>query len=272
MEKIATTLYKYFDNNDIREPERPVENIIFVGNDYDVLSSRFTIFDCHFRNCEFRLYSAYGYDVGFVDCIFENCVFYEDSIFATFSRCIFLNNLFPQGFRHAFYPKTNFLLFNYDDSFLESLSEDMNCPSSGEFVGWKKAYLCKRFKDSIDIKRHHSIGIKMFPVIVKLLIPSKSRRSSGLSNKCRCEKAMVLEVQTEDGRKIDISEEYIVVSMYEFKSMRPRLIVSMDDLQTRYIPGEMVYPDMFNPDPLIECGGGIHFFMTREEALNYDFY
>ena len=265
MEKITTTLRKYFKNNDIFRPERPVENIIFVGSNNDVFGNKFKLFNCHFRNCEFKLYSVYGYGVAFFNCIFENCVFYEDSIFADFTGCVFFNNTFPKGFRYAFYPVTKFHFCKYDDSFLESLSKEMACPSSGEFVGWKKAYLCKRFNDSV--------ATKMYPVIVKLLIPSESRRSSALSNKCRCEKAMVLEIQTEDGCKIDIPEDCFVASMYEFHSIATRLVLfdSKDKLQTKYIPGEMVYPNKFNPDPLVECGGGIHFFMTREEALDYEF-
>jgi hypothetical protein len=33
-----------------------------------------------------------------------------------------------------------------------------------------------------------------------------------------------------------------------------------------YAPGETVRPDRFDPNPLIECSHGIHFFLTREEA------
>ena len=33
--------------------------------------------------------------------------------------------------------------------------------------------------------------------------------------------------------------------------------------------GEMVYPDEFDPSPLIECSHGIHAFITREEAKSY---
>ena len=269
MEKITTTLRKYFNNNDICKPERPFENIIFIGKDNDVFGSRFTFCDCHFRNCEFKLYSVYGYSIAFFNCIFENCVFYEDSIFAAFTQCIFLNNLFPQGFRCTFYPATKFLFCKYDNSILEPLHKEMPCPASGEFVGWKKAYLCHRMSKDSNVA-----CIIPIEVIVKLLIPSDSKRSSALSNKCRCEKAKVLEIQDMDGKKIDISQEYIVISMYEFKNNIQHLVLfdSVNKLQTLYIPGEMVYPNKFDIDPLVECGEGIQFFMTREEALNYSFY
>jgi len=36
-----------------------------------------------------------------------------------------------------------------------------------------------------------------------------------------------------------------------------------------YRVGEVVRPDAFDPNPLVECSGGIHFFITREEAEAY---
>ena len=264
MEKITTTLREYFNNKEICEPKDPVENIIFLGYNNDVFSIRFHLIGCHFRNCEFRLFSAFDYNLDFVRCTFENCVFYEDSIFASFAYCVFINNSFPNGFRHAFNPATSFLHCDYDDSFLESLSKEMVCPVSGEFVGWKKACLLYRGNLAYLIVRE---------VIVKLLVPEDSKRSSALSNKCRCEKAKVLEIQDTDGVKIDISEDYIVASMYElkFRASNLSLVSPKNKIRTQYTPGEMVYPSTFDPDPIVECGGGIHFFMTREEALGYRF-
>jgi hypothetical protein len=34
--------------------------------------------------------------------------------------------------------------------------------------------------------------------------------------------------------------------------------------------GEIVKCDKWNDDYTVECGGGIHFFITRLEAENYD--
>jgi hypothetical protein len=36
-----------------------------------------------------------------------------------------------------------------------------------------------------------------------------------------------------------------------------------------YTVGETVYPDNFDPSPLIECSNGIHAFITKEEAKSY---
>ena len=38
---------------------------------------------------------------------------------------------------------------------------------------------------------------------------------------------------------------------------------------TKYEPGTVVRPDSFDPDPLVECGHGIHFFITRYEAEEF---
>lgn len=41
------------------------------------------------------------------------------------------------------------------------------------------------------------------------------------------------------------------------------------DENTKYAPGETVRPDSFDPDPRVECSHGIHFFITKEEAEEY---
>jgi hypothetical protein len=37
-----------------------------------------------------------------------------------------------------------------------------------------------------------------------------------------------------------------------------------------YRVGEVVRCDVWNEDRWVECGGGIHFFLTRKEAELYD--
>lgn len=263
-------------------PETTCEDVTFVApTDASTRYPRDSrVKNCTFRNCEFETYSMGRLNLEVVNCVFENCTFGFKAVCASLIHCTFRNCTFSDGFKSAFGLWTTFFECDYDDSFLESLSKEMVCPLSGEFVGWKKGYLCKRSNDSL--------AIKMYPVIVKLLIPSESRRSSALSNKCRCEKAMVLEVQTFEGTKIDIPEDCFVASMFEFDNARERMEnqfamsryittkekqpVMMKFLKTKYVPGEMVYPDSFNTDPLIACTGGIHFFMIRVEACAYAIY
>src|SRR6266702_4652846 len=82
-------------------------------------------------------------------------------------------------------------------------------------------------------------------VIVKLLIPAGARRSNATTRKCRAEYADVLEVT---GAAEGVSK--------------------FEDGFT-YRAGERVTPGWFDPDWARECSGGIHFFLTREEAEEY---
>ena len=79
-------------------------------------------------------------------------------------------------------------------------------------------------------------------VIVKLLIPQKARRSNATGRKCRAEYATVLQV-------FGASEG---ISIYD-----PKVV---------YRKGETIRPDSWEENRFIECGGGIHFYITRVEA------
>ena len=103
------------------------------------------------------------------------------------------------------------------------------CPSDGEFIGWKK--VSKK--------------------LIKLLIPSDARRYSATSNKCRCDKAKVLEITDVDG------------------SNPIQSIINHNYVETQYVVGEMVYPDSFDENRWNECSNGIHFFINKQEAINY---
>jgi hypothetical protein len=45
--------------------------------------------------------------------------------------------------------------------------------------------------------------------------------------------------------------------------------VSQHDGVTKYAPKLKVVADRFDPDPRVECSGGIHFFLTEQEAKAY---
>lgn len=84
-------------------------------------------------------------------------------------------------------------------------------------------------------------------VIAKLLIPAEARRTSTpIGRKNRAEFVVVLELFGEaEG-------------------------VSMHDKSTIYRKGETVRPDSYNGDIRLECTNGIHFFITRQEAEDYN--
>ena len=116
----------------------------------------------------------------------------------------------------------------------------MTCPDTGSFIGWKKAVL-------FDSKGCHSGH-----VIVKLRICEDAKRSSSTGRKCRCDRAEVLEIQALDGGK---AEEGTVISSH--------------DRNFHYIPGTIVSVPDFDENRFEECSTGIHFFVNRQEAVNY---
>ena len=113
------------------------------------------------------------------------------------------------------------------------------CPEEGAFIGWKKAHAVV---DSTILKQ----------VIVKLQIPEDARRSSAFGRKCRCDKAVVLAVESIDGSRAEVD-----------------LAVSQHDSNFYYRVGETVSVDNFDTDRTHECAPGIHFFITRQEAVDY---
>ncbi len=114
------------------------------------------------------------------------------------------------------------------------------CPSEGEFIGWKKAFVTV-------------VEDLSYSVIVKLLIPKDARRSSAFGRKCRCDKARVLSIEC-------------LNSLCEFD---PIAAHSFADKTFVYVLGKEVSVDNFDEDRWHECAPGIHFFMTREEAVDY---
>ena len=108
------------------------------------------------------------------------------------------------------------------------------CPDFGMFIGFKKAYYQSK------------------PYIVVLEIPKDAKRLSATGRKCRCDKAKVLEIQNIDGSKADVE---FVCSQY--------------DSSFKYKVGETVSVDDFCEDRWDECSQGIHFFINRQEAVEY---
>ena len=104
------------------------------------------------------------------------------------------------------------------------------CPSEGAFVAWKK------------------VGGKY---LVKLQIPEDARRCSATTRKCRCDKALVLDITSLDGE-----EHYDEVLNYNYTT-------------TVYKVGEMVYPNSFDDYRWLECSTGIHFFINKQDAIDY---
>ena len=106
----------------------------------------------------------------------------------------------------------------------------MACPTDGSFIGWKKAS----------------------GYIVKLQITEDARRSSAGGEKCRCDKAYVVEIQNIDGTKAGIETVH-----------------SNHDANFVYTVGATVEVSDFDDDRWSECAPGIHFFIDRRAAVEY---
>ena len=79
-------------------------------------------------------------------------------------------------------------------------------------------------------------------IIVKLMVGKNAKRSNSTGRKCRAEYVEVLEV------------------------IGGEVGVSLHDGKTEYRVGRIVRCDKWENDRWVECGGGIHFYLTREEA------
>ena len=106
----------------------------------------------------------------------------------------------------------------------------ITCPEYGAFIAWKKAG----------------------NMIVKLQIPEDAKRGSAFGRKCRASKAVCVAIENPNGTPSDIKS---VTSSYDSSFV--------------YTVGETVEVEDFDDDRLHECAPGIHFFITRQEAVDY---
>ena len=105
------------------------------------------------------------------------------------------------------------------------------CPEEGSFIAYKKA------------------GGK----IIKLMITEDAKRSSATTLKCRASKAQTISIENIDGTPYDqnfISSDY--------------------DSSFIYRIGEVVEVTTFDEDRWNECAPGIHFFLSKELAKQYN--
>ena len=110
------------------------------------------------------------------------------------------------------------------------------CPEEGSFIGFKKA---------------HTASPDFREAIVKLLITEDAKRSSATTRKCRCDKAKVISITSLDGK-----ENFTTAYSYY-------------DRIFQYTVGQTVIIDDFDEERWNECSTGVHFFITREEAIDY---
>ena len=109
-------------------------------------------------------------------------------------------------------------------------------PDEGDIIGWKKA-----------------IALDGARIIVKLLIPADAQRSNTTGRKCRASKARILDLQDQQGNSLP--PDTTAYSSY--------------DPDFTYQKGETIHVEDFDTNRWNECAPGIHFFITRIEAVEH---
>lgn len=107
----------------------------------------------------------------------------------------------------------------------------LTCPEKGSFIGFKK------------VRGNY---------IVELEILADAMRSSATGRKCRCSKAKVVSITNPDGSNAGKTSA-----------------ISGRDSNFIYSVGEVVEVKDFDTNRWNECAPGIHFFITRQEAVDY---
>ena len=104
------------------------------------------------------------------------------------------------------------------------------CPEEGKFIAWKKG---------------------SNNCLIKLFIPKSAKRTSSIvGRKCRASEAKILAIWNKEGINID-------------------MCYGQHQSDFVYQVGKTVIPDSYDPDYKIECSHGIHYFVTKKEALEY---
>ena len=121
-------------------------------------------------------------------------------------------------------------LYEADLRGAKNLNFPIACPEKGTFTAFKKAG----------------------KYIIELEIPDDALRSSSTTRKCRCSKAKVVSITNLDGTPSDVKS-----------------VASCHDSKFIYNLGETVEVPNFDTNRWNECAPGIHFFITRQEAVDY---
>ena len=138
-------------------------------------------------------------------------------------------NLYEADLREADLYEADLRGANFHEA--KNLNCPLTCPERGSFIGFKK------------VRGNY---------IVELEILADAMRSSATGRKCRCSKAKVLSITNPDGSNPEVTSA-----------------ISGRDSKFIYSVGEIVEVKDFDTNRWNECAPGIHFFITRQEAIDY---
>ena len=259
----TSNVYEFVNNYECGEELRPLctETIKFAClKDHDLSGASF--YSCLFEGV---LFENINFDKAtFSHCLFVGCTFTTVTFVDAFITCSFFTNC---TFVNSDLDKAKGHDFGYCNISIQNKSVSecscirMACPEEGSFIAWKKvAYVADAdgLPVSFDQLGIRAPSIRLSPIfkrhiryaLVKLQIPAEATRSSAGSRKCRCEYADVLDIEDiESGKKMSFVRNCIYPKVY--------------------IKGKRVHPDSFDTNRWNECSNGIHFFMSKQDALEY---
>ena len=229
MEKISFEQFK----NKLEQGEKDFTNLILENmnlENYDLSDMNFShsnFINVNLSNINFC--SSQLVNVLLDDCNLQNANLKDSNLERASLRRANLTKVDISGARLYAAVLENAIL---DDIIFDDNTKNfrIHCPEKGAFIAYKKG---------------------LNNLIVKLLIPSDSRRVSSTMNCCRCDKAKVLEIKNFEGTKFFDEAWSTVAEGFCYKL------------------GEWVYAENFNEDRWYDSTGGIHFWMTEEEAKAY---
>lgn len=229
MEKISFEQFK----NKIKQGEKDFTNLILENmnlENYDLSDMNFS--HSNFINANLsnvNFYSSQLVNVLLDDCNLKNANLKNANLERASLRRVNLTYADIRGAKLYAAVLENAIL---DNIIFDDKTENfrIHCPEQGAFVAYKKG---------------------LDNLIIKLLIPSDARRVSSTMNCCRCDKAKVLEIKNLEGTKFFDEAWSTVAENFCYKL------------------GEWVYAENFNEDRWYDSTGGIHFWMTEEEAKAY---
>ena len=143
------------------------------------------------------------------------------------------NNTIKKTVEKAIESSANLSYANLSYAKQNELTSFLNiaCPEEGSFIAYKKAN----------------------GKIIKLMITEDAKRSSATTLKCRASKAQTISIENIDGTPYD---QNFVSSDYDSSFI--------------YRIGEVVEVTTFDEDRWNECAPGIHFFLSKELAKQYN--
>lgn len=286
-------LKDYFDKMINNKKSFYIEHTIFENCIFDeklncIFSANGKIYYYNFMYCEFKKCTFKNIKmtrVAFFDCCFKtcniirttmnDCQLYQDIFIASnfeLSKIVDSKILFSTGDKFYKVDFKHTKIANSDLQIIKCENIDIPkiVPETGSFIGWKKACVYDGTQAG---------EICLLQALIKLQILDDAKRINSFGRKCRCDKAKVLEITL-----LTVNSSPIV--MDEFEDDILRKINHMDSLNNKmeettiesarsiydgefiYRTGEIIKASNFDPD-YNECSAGIHFFLTKNEAIEY---